>query len=57
MMDLIDKVSVLMEEIEAVPQELARDIARELLVYAGQIEDYELAREMEDLAYKYLKKW
>ena len=57
MMTLIDKVSLMMEEIETVPPEAAREIARDLLMYAGQMEDYELAQEMEDLAYEHLKKW
>lgn len=57
MMALIDKVSLMMEEIQHVPKEAAKEIARDLLVYAGQMEDYELAQEMEDLAYEYLTKW
>lgn len=57
MMALIDKVSLMMEEIQNVPKEAAKEIARDLLVYAGQMEDYELAQEMEDLAYEYLTKW
>ena len=57
MMTLIDRISLLMDEIETAPKEKVREIARELLLYASQMEDYELAQEMQDLAYEHLKKW
>ena len=57
MMALIDKISLLMDEIETAPEEKAREIAGDLLMYAAQIEDYELALEMEELAYEHLTKW
>lgn len=57
MMALIDKISLLMEEIETAPEEKAREIAGDLLMYAAQIEDYELALEMEELAYEHLTKF
>ena len=56
MMALIDKISLLMDELETAPKERGREVARELLLYASQIEDYELAQEMQDAAYDYLKK-
>lgn len=56
MMALIDKISLLMEELEVASKERGREIARELLLYASQIEDYELAEEMQDAAYDYLKR-
>jgi hypothetical protein len=56
MMALIDKISLLMDELEAAPFERGKEIARELLLYASQMEDYELAQEMQDAAYAYLKK-
>ena len=55
MMALIDKISLLMEELEAAPKERGKEIARELLLYASQMEDYELAEEMQEAAYDYLK--
>lgn len=55
MMALIDKISLLMEELETAPKERGKEIARELLLYASQMEDYELAEEMQEAAYDYLK--
>lgn len=56
MMALIDKISLLLDELETAPKEKGREIARELLLYASQMEDYELAEEMQEAAYDYLKK-
>ena len=56
MMALIDKISLLMDELEIAPFERGKEIARELLLYASQMEDYELAEEMQDAAYDYLKR-
>lgn len=56
MIPLIDKISLLMEELETAPKERGREVARELLLYASQMEDYELAQEMQDAAYDYLKR-
>jgi hypothetical protein len=56
MLPLIDKISLLMEELETAPFERGKEIARELLLYASQMEDYELAEEMQEAAYAYLKR-
>lgn len=56
MITLIDKISLLMDELETAPKERGREVARELLLYASQMEDYEIAQEMQDAAYDYLKK-
>lgn len=56
MMALIDKISLLMDELETAPFERGKEIARELLLYASQMEDYELAEEMQEAAYDYLKR-
>lgn len=56
MIPLIDRISLLLDELEAAPKERGREVARELLLYASQIEDYELAQEMQDAAYDYLKR-
>ena len=55
MMALIDKISLLMDELETAPKEKGKEVARELLLYASQMEDYELAEEMQEAAYDYLK--
>ena len=55
MMALIDRISLLIDELETAPRDKGREIARELL-YASQMEDYELAQEMQDAAYDYLKR-
>ena len=55
MMTLIDKISVLMDEITAATKEEAKEMAMELLALAGQVDDYELAIEIEDTAWRYLK--
>ena len=56
MITLIDRISLLLDELETAPKEKGREIARELLLYASQMEDYELAQEMQDAAYAYLKR-
>lgn len=59
MMALIDKLSILAEQIEDdfenMEFERGREKAKEMLILVGQLDDYELAQELEDLAWKYLQ--
>ena len=54
MTTLIDKISILMHDIEKAPKDEAKGMAMELLALASQIEDYDLAIEIEDVAWEYL---
>lgn len=56
MVALIDKISEIVEAIDFVPKDEAKDLARDLLRYVSILDDYELAEEIEDIAWEHLKK-